>query len=237
MARLISYEGKGLPSIEGFVIYPLNEALIIRAKSGFTAEGLQNNPKYDLCKKNVSEFGAVSRVCKLIRMALHEVLPKQNMLDMVNAFTKKMHSLLVYDKLHEKGARTITSALSTKEGSKALMGYDFNPDSAFAFNYAIDDKQLIVQIKNTTACNLPWISLRLMVLDVNLETGEGNLHINDWNFEKHNTLALCYDIPEVKETIGSLFYLLEVQAFTLGEAAYVPAKDAKGLLLFDLVIE
>lgn len=235
MARIISYEGKRLPKIEGFMTYPLDDALIIRTKSGFTAEGLQNNPKYDLCKSNASEFGAVSRVCKLIRMRLHEVLPKQNMLDMVNAFTKKMHSLLVNDKLHEKGKRTVATALSTKEGKKALLGYDFNPDSSFTFNYAIDEEQLIVQVKKTTACNLQWIGLRLIVLDVNLDTGAGDLHINDWNFEKHNTLALCYDIPVVKETIGTLFYLLEVQAFTLEEAAYVPAKDAKGLLLFDIV--
>ena len=232
MAKIISYEGKRLPSIEGYVTYPLGDALIIRAKSGFTAEGLQNNPKYDFCRMNASEFGRVSRMCKHIRMLLQEVLPSTNKLAMVNAFTKKMRSLLVYDTVHEKGARTLASALNNKEGQEALLGYDFNPDRAFGLNYAIEDQQLIVQVKNNTKSKLQTIGLRLLVLDVNLETGEGALQVGNWHFEKPDTLALTYAIPEVKETGGTLFYLLEVKAFTLKEASYVPAKEPKGLLIF-----
>jgi hypothetical protein len=237
MAKIISYEGKRLPIIEGFVIYPLNDALIIRAKSGFTAEGLQNNPKYDFCRMNASEFDAISRMCKLIRMGLHDVLPKQNKLAVVNAFTKKMHSLLVNDKLHEKGARTVATTLTTKDGKKALMGYDFNPNSSFAVNYAIDEEQLILQVNTATDATLKRIGLRFLVLDLNLETNEGALHLGPWHFERSKTLALCYDLPKVPKPIGSLFYLVEVQAVNEATSSFIFDEDEnKGIVFLDLVV-
>ena len=59
MAKITSYEGKLPKRIEDYVIYPLNGAIIIRAKSGFTSKALKNSPKYALSRQNASEFGRV----------------------------------------------------------------------------------------------------------------------------------------------------------------------------------
>ncbi|WP_338378659.1 hypothetical protein [uncultured Flavobacterium sp.] len=235
MARIISYEGKRLPNIKGYVIYPLNNSLIIRTVSGFTKEGLQKNPKYDLCRKNATEFGAVSKMGKLLRMSLSDVLPRKNRLAIVNAFTKKMHSLLAFDTVHEKGKRTIATALTTEGGKAALKGYDFNPASAFVVNYTIEDKHFILQVHNTCAHAIKWIGLRLLVLDIDLATTEGFLHVGTWQFENPKTLALSYPMPEVLEPVGTLFYLLELEAFTLNDATYMPLNEPKGLVFLDIV--
>ena len=76
--------------IDDFLIYPLRTMMILRKISGFTTEALETDPKYELSRKNASEFGCMSAVCKQIRLALKEILPKQNNLAVVNSFTKKL---------------------------------------------------------------------------------------------------------------------------------------------------
>uniref|UniRef100_UPI0030EB6DE0 hypothetical protein n=1 Tax=uncultured Flavobacterium sp. TaxID=165435 RepID=UPI0030EB6DE0 len=109
--------------------------------------------------------------------------------------------------------------------------------SSFVVSFAMDDKQLILQVKHAADATLKRIGIRLLVLDLNLETNEGALHLGQWHFERPKTLALCYDMPEVPKPIGSLFYLLEVQAIKETTSSFIFEEDVnKGIVFLDLVV-
>jgi hypothetical protein len=61
-------------------------------------------------------------------MLLKEDLTQHNNLEVVNSFTKKMRSLLVYDAIHPRGARVLKTALATTAAQQAIAGYSFNPE-------------------------------------------------------------------------------------------------------------
>ena len=67
MAKITSFEGKIPKHIGNYVVYRLDDQLIVRANSGFTSKGLKQKAKYALCLQNASEFGLLSRTCKAIR--------------------------------------------------------------------------------------------------------------------------------------------------------------------------
>lgn len=128
MAKITSYEGKIPKRIGDYVVYKLDEQLVVRGNSGFTSKGVTQEAKYALCRQNASEFGLVSKTCKAIRVLVADGLTRHNNLEVVNNFTKKMRSLLVYDTVHERGSRNLKTALATAEGQEALSGYVFTPD-------------------------------------------------------------------------------------------------------------
>jgi len=55
MAKFSS-SGKIPKRIGTLIIYPLNGEYIIREKSGFSKEGMKDDPKYAQCRENASEF-------------------------------------------------------------------------------------------------------------------------------------------------------------------------------------
>ena len=93
----VTVEGKYPKRIGNYVLYPLNDEVIMKAKSGFTSKALKTSPKYALSRQNASEFGRVSSTCKELRLALKDYLPKKNNLLVVNNLTKKMRQLLGVD--------------------------------------------------------------------------------------------------------------------------------------------
>lgn len=144
MAKITSYEGKIPKRIGDYVVYKLDEQLVVRGNSGFTSKGVTQEAKYALCRQNASEFGLVSKTCKAIRVLVADGLTRHNNLEVVNNFTKKMRSLLVYDTVHERGSRNLKTALATAEGQEALSGYVFTPDFKLQLREANDRLEVSV---------------------------------------------------------------------------------------------
>lgn len=229
MARIKSYSGK-IPKriLDHYVLYKLDGELIIREMSGFTSKELLHSAKYANCRKNASEFGRVSRACKGIRVALAGVLPKKN-LAVVNALTKHMRSLLVYDTQHVRGERTLATALAQPEGLRLWKGYSFNPMTAVRFQYTVEGYQL-----NLSNITLPeevsWVGFRLHAVGYNWDTLEGKLHSGGWHFEQKVTAGLSYELPKVEAEYHNILHVLELQFFEEKEGAFLPVRtEEKGV--------
>ncbi len=219
MAKITEYEGKYPPHIEDCVVYPLDGDLIIRVKSGFTTKGLLHSSKYVLCRQNASEFGLVSKTCKAIRLLVANGLSKHNNLQVVNAFTKKMRSLLVYDTVHERGKRNLGTAFTTKEAQESLKGYTFNPDSCL---------QVVIEA-GVLALGLPdsvvlqghyYLGFRVYRLSFDFELLQGSVKVSEWYFEKIRKTDVRYGIPNTDEP--HWITLVEVQFFAHMEGEWMP---------------
>lgn len=225
MAKITSYEGKLPKRIEDYVIYPLNGAIIIRAKSGFTSKALKNSPKYALSRQNASEFGRVSSICKQLRMVLTSFLPKKNNLAVVNSLTKKMRQLLVFDTQSARGERVLHKALATVVAQAQLKGYDFNPDASSSIQYDIEDSTLtlftdgIVVPKGADSVGVTIVSLTF-----DFETGAALLRESDKHFFKVNSIekVLRFEVDELEDRIGVLFTILVVDFYQNNDGGFVP---------------
>lgn len=234
MAKIVSYSGK-IPKriFDNYLIYKLGEDLIIREKTGFTTEELLKSAKYANCRKNASEFGRVSKACKGLRVLLDGILPKKNNLAVVNALTKHMRSLLLYDTKHIRGERTLASALAQVEGSQLFMGYSFNPMTCVQMSTKVVDERL--ELSNIILPEgVSWVGFRLHVVAYDWDAFEGKLTSGGWHFEQHGTEGLSYGLPKVEAEPRTLVYLVEVQFFSEKDGAFMPVRtEEKGVFVVD----
>ena len=224
----VTTDGKFPRRIGDFVLYPLQGAIVIRAKSGFTSKALKTSPKYALSRQNASEFGRVSATCKAIRVALQLYLPKKNNLAVVNSLTKKMRQLLVYDAESVRGERTLAKAMTTELAQKELKGYHFNPDAVVALSYQMDDEQL--QLVTSGLCfpdGATSVCFTVLSFAFDFDTKESSIVSSAPSFFSAVTLAdsLVLAVPSLEGYSGTLFTILVVSFYSVLDGGYVPLED------------
>lgn len=234
MAKITAFEGKVPKRIGNHVVYPLDGDLVVRANSGFTTKALETDPKYALSRKNASEFGRVSSLCKGVRMALQDLLPKKNNLAVVNAFTKKMREVMTYDAVASRGERHLAQALHHEAARGLLQGYNFNPTSSIDLHSRLEGNQLAV---STDTIVVPeganCVGFRAAVLAFDFETGASQFVTGHWLLYDSTGLQdqIVLDFPEVEPQGGVVFRLLEVQFYVAEEGSYVPGWEEQKMVL------
>jgi hypothetical protein len=224
----VTVEGKYPKRIGNYVLYPLNDEVIMKAKSGFTSKALKSSPKYALSRQNASEFGRVSSTCKELRLALKDYLPKKNNLLVVNNLTKKMRQLLVFDTASVRGERTLAKALTTIEAQNQLKGYHFNPEIAISLDCRIANNQLQF---TTDGIVLPdgatSVSCTVLSLAFNFETKTNSLCESDKHFYNLTTLpySITLEVPKMELIDGVLFTILVLDFYKELDGGYVPLED------------
>lgn len=195
MAKITSYEGKIPKRIGDYIVYKLEDQLIIRSNSGFTSAGLKKDKKYALCRQNASEFGLVSKTCKALRVLVADGLTRHNNLDVVNGLTKKMRSLLVYDTVHERGSRNLKTALATFEAQQSLTGYVLTPD--FKLQVRVVQNRLEIEVPDAfmdiSAC---YLGLCVDYLFFDFDSLTGHLESTTWQMQKLAP-ALSFALPDL----------------------------------------
>ena len=107
--------------LEGCVNYDTEYGHIIRGISGFTTEALLNDPKYAKSWENANEFGAVSQLCKAIRMILQEGLPKSKNLEVTNGLHTIMRKVMCCDTISQRGNRCLKNGFASAGGNLCLQ--------------------------------------------------------------------------------------------------------------------
>ncbi len=213
-------------TVENFMFYRLKNMMIVRTASGFTKETRRNDPKYQNCTRSANEFGRVSSLCKQVRIALADILPKQNNLAVVNSFTKKMRAVLEYDTSNARGERQLANALATSAGRQQLKGYEFNPDTTIAFDYVLTENAITVNTKNII---LPkgakHIGFRVHQFAFDFATAATELVSGEWDIES-KTVTL--DLPILSGVTGVLFTILEAQFYDYVNREFVPMIEDGG---------
>jgi len=225
MAVVIT-DGKFPKRIGNYVLYRLDDQVIIRPISGFTSKGMKHAEKYELSRQNANEFGRVSALCKQIRLTLYGILPRYNNLDIVNHFTKKMRAVMAHDTSNARGQRHLAAALATSGGRELLTGYEFNPDTHFRYTVNQQENGLHIvftDLKGITGC-------RLHQLAFNFENGESQLAARGWQLHTKPSLAggVALDLP-VPPVEGTVFAILEVARFTKGDGCMVETEKGKSV--------
>lgn len=240
MAKIISFEGKYFPKVEGYAIYPLGNDLIIRAHEGFTSEKLNSLSQYEVCKQNASEFGRVTSLCKQFRVAIKPYLPVKNNLLIVNSFTKKMRAVMVCDVTATRGNRTLANALATNEGCLLLKHYAFNPVLNWSLNATFKGTSVHIQ---TDSIVFPdgsnCVAFRLIDMVFDFETAAYSLREHYLSF--YDCFSLTNEVVlAVADSIsakGTAFTLLEVVFYTRFSDALVRCDDDSGNQLFVLEVK
>ncbi|MCO6163319.1 hypothetical protein [Flavobacterium sp. NRK F7] len=238
----IEVEGTFSRRIGNYVIYELNGQMIIRSISGFSSTDLYHNKKYEKCRQNAHEFGKLSSQCKAIRMALKGILPKSNNLAIVNAFTKKMRSLLLFDTISEKGKRQLAQALQNPSAKTALQYYPFNPMSPLGLEeVTLNDTSLSF---TTPALFFPVHSNSIGVtthfLFFDFITNESWLYSSSIAYFQKATLPeiVTVSLPDQSQAgSGTLFTLLEIAFFEHTNDTFMPLEEDASKIVVVLEVE
>jgi hypothetical protein len=110
---------------EDLVYYILNGIPVVRRKSGFSKDGLANNPNYKKVKENSTEFGHCSKTSKMIRLAINEFLGNCGDKLMYQKFTKVMTSIKNLDNSSQPGFRRVEIGLQHEDAFPLLRNFQF----------------------------------------------------------------------------------------------------------------
>ncbi len=235
MARITQIEDGIVPKIDGFVIYPLDGQLIIRAQSGFTKKGLKNNPKYANCKKNASEFGRVSSVGKHIRLALQDFLPRKNNLAVVNALTKKLRVVLQCDTISARGERLLSCAFATSEALEMIKGYAFNPDGIGYANCKKDVKAIELTFETLTIPDMAsYLALQTIEFGFNFQSMAHQLSYSDLRFFSLQNKLETIRLPREQRSVfeGTSFLLVAMVFYKkVGDSFVALSEDGMNQLV------
>jgi len=228
---------------KGYVNYNLGDDHIIREVSGFTPEGMTDDPKYAKSRENASEFGAVTGLCKALRMSLSEGLSKSNNLEGINGLTTIMRKVMCCDTVAERGNRCLKNGFESAGGRSLFTGYDFNPSglfrNTFKGNYRFDaaKRQLVLEPFETREAfvfpeGADAVGLRLGALRFDFSSSTGYYRLADlalYGFDSSVTYSLTFDIPPLADGEGTVFFLLEVAFFVENEGGFIsfPKNDTK----------
>ena len=230
MAKITSFEGKIPKRIGNYVVYRLDDQLIVRANSGFTSKGLKQKAKYALCLQNASEFGLLSKTCKAIRQVVADGLTLHNNLQVVNNLTKKMRSVLVYDTLHDRGNRNLKTALATSEAQNVMKGYAFTPD--FKLQLQVTPEGLLVTVpEELLEFSNGYLGFCVQYLFFDFDSLTGYLERTTWQMEPLNS-KVSFVLPVVAPG-GVLLSMYRFSFFSLQEGEWLPVlPEQKGLVVF-----
>jgi hypothetical protein len=228
---------------EGYVNYPLGDDHIMREISGFTTEGMKDDPKYVKSRENASEFGAVTQLCKAIRMLLNEGLPKSNNLEVCNSLTKMMRKVMCCDTVAARGNRCLKNGFESAGGKSMFTGHDFNPDgllrNAFKGNYHFSavKRQLVFEPFTTSEAfvfpeGADAVGFRLGALGFDFDTSVGFMKLSDlvfYGYDSRITESLELSVEDFPDGEGVVFFLLEVAFFfeNAGTFVSIPKNDTK----------
>ncbi len=219
-------EGEFPKRIGDYVLYRLDNQVVIRSISGFTSKGMKHAAKYELSRQNASEFGRVSTLCKQVRLALNGILPKYNNLVVVNSFTKKMRAVMTHDTHNVRGHRHLSAALAGESGREFLNGYELNPDTVFSCECILNETHLHL----TLAVGAGVTGIRIHRLAFNFENAEKQLVSGDWQLYHSSSLATGVDLELPLATgEGVLFTLLDVSCFTEADGSYLELEKGKSV--------
>lgn len=219
-------DGKFPKRIGDYVLYRLDDQVVIRSISGFTSKGMKHAAKYELSRQNASEFGRVSALCKQVRLALYGILPQYNNLAVVNSFTKKMRAVMTHDTHNVRGHRHLATALADESGREFLRGYELNPDTVFSYDYHLYKTHLHLAF----AIGAKVIGFRMHRLAFNFENAEKQLVSGDWHLYYSSSLATGVDLElPLAKGEGVLFILLEVACFAEADGSYLELEKGKSV--------
>jgi hypothetical protein len=236
---------------KGYVNYDLGEDHIIREVSGFTPEGMTDDPKYAKSRENASEFGAVTGLCKALRMSLSEGLSKSNNLEVINGLTTIMRKVMCCDTIAPRGNRCLKNGFESAGGKSLFTGYDFNPSgllrNTFKGNYRFDvtKRQLVFDLFITSEAfvfpeGADCVGLRLGALRFDFGSSIGTYTLTDlalYGFDSRISNKLRFGIEDFPDGEGVVFFLLEVAFFVENKDSFIsiPKNDTK--VVFVLGVE
>lgn len=234
----ITVDGPFPRRIDDYVLYKLDDQIIMRATSGFTSEALKTATKYALSRQNASEFGRLSSICKALRLALKDYLPKQNNLLVVNSLVKKMRQLLVYDCVSVRGERTLANAMATVEARAQFKGYSFNPVAVGAFKTVFNAESVAIATANIIIPEgATSVAFTLVSLVFDFDTKASFLTESQHHFYGLTALPDVVElvVPKIERVSGELFTIMVVAFYFQDETGFVPLKDdsSKVVLVLD----
>lgn len=170
-------------AVGDLVFYNLNGKNVVRKKSGFNKNAFKKSPTYEKVRQNSSEFGHCSKIGKLIRNSLEKYIKEACDPLLYQKFAKVMTALKDFDKVSERGKRTVTNGLKTEEGKLLLKEFQFGMIPNISDCIRIQGQ---VIYKNADCIADEGIILTLKVDSENYST-ESNEEIISWNRQQEKT--------------------------------------------------
>jgi hypothetical protein len=119
-------------NIEGLSFYEYRGQIIVRRPGGFNGAKIKSSPRYKKTRELNREFSEASAVNVYFRGPMKQLIKRINDSHFHSRVQQLMVQLIGMDTTHERGSRTVATALQTPEGWQHLMGFEFDPDCRFS---------------------------------------------------------------------------------------------------------
>lgn len=106
--------------------------LVRKAGGGFNSKAIKTKPSMIRVRENASEFGRVSKVKQLIRIALHPFLNTCKDTTRHGRMMRVLQEIKSLDTFSERGKRDVALGLMTPMGMKLWKDFDLTERSPFA---------------------------------------------------------------------------------------------------------
>jgi hypothetical protein len=121
---------KGLIQLEGSIgginfYFRKGKAVARRSGGGFNGAAIKTKDSMVRVRENGSEFGAVSKIKKLLRLSIQESLLYCKDSTLHARMMSKLQGIKSWDAFSERGKRTVWKGLATSYGSGLLMDFLF----------------------------------------------------------------------------------------------------------------
>lgn len=155
---IVSLQG----SYEDMTFYHKDGKSFVRKKNGVSKERIENDPQFVRTRENMSEFSTSIGAAKLLRHSLGSLVVRAKDGKVSNRLMSAMSKIKNLDPNSKRGKRNVAEGLTTTDGRRHLVGFDFNG------NAPLDT---------------------VMIADYTLENGTGIIDIPSLKIEEHLRIA------------------------------------------------
>lgn len=175
-------------SIGDLVYYQLNGIPVVRRKSGFNKKSFKEKESYQKVRENSSEFGQCSKAGKLVREALHELVPYAEDKYFYQKVAKLMTEIKDLDQSSERGKRNVPEGLKGLKAKEVLRNFQWGEMPK------VHPKIHIEKDLFSSTLFLPKLAkgqvLELITIHLDLSVYEFEIESEEFSLEKSQAIAL-----------------------------------------------
>ncbi|WP_313805671.1 hypothetical protein [Flavobacterium sp.] len=242
---------KGIIKLDGTlddITFYFRKGVAIARKSGggFNGKAIKQSSNMQRVRENSSEFGNVSKIKKLMRLALEPYLKLLHDTTQHGRMMGLLQEIKVLDTLSERGKRTVFNGLKTPEGRALFTSFSFTPNAILkdniGGNYSLAPTTFAsLEISNlnknlTLSASATSVQLQLVVVTFDFEHLRTITHQSTpISLSKANTLnAITLELPSQPDLNNPNFVFLHFQEVQELNGVLYPLKAVTSLELICL---
>ncbi len=215
-------------TLENLTFYKTQDGLLVKTKSGVSADRIANDPTFQRTRENGAEFGNAATAGKLLRDSVRSLMMNASDNRVTSRITQLMTAVKNMDATSVRGKRTVGVGIGVTAGRTLLKGLNFNDAAilgAVLFKpYAVNTTTGVITIASLVPqtdivypAGATHLSITGAMGNVNFATGVSDVKLtNVLNLAINSTSSAVTLTPTALPAgTGTKIFLLKIEFFQL----------------------